>query len=82
MKKKKSRKLVIFTTIFMLSLSHGMTIYAEDIHPNLPETTNQITTWVNSRVWKYKVINGKLYKRLYDKTACKWIGKWELVDYQ
>ena len=26
--------------------------------------------------WKYKLINGVLYKRLYDYTNKKWIGDW------
>lgn len=27
-------------------------------------------------VWKYKSINGKMYKRLYNKTTGKWVGDW------
>lgn len=27
-------------------------------------------------VWKYKNINGKLYKRKYNQTTQKWIGNW------
>lgn len=27
-------------------------------------------------VWKYKTMNGKLYKRKYNKTTKKWIGNW------
>ena len=27
-------------------------------------------------VWKYKTMNGKLYKRKYNQTTKKWIGKW------
>lgn len=29
--------------------------------------------------WKYKVENGKLYKRLYNYTNRTWIGDWILV---
>lgn len=29
--------------------------------------------------WKYKVENGKLYKRLYNFTKEQWIGDWILV---
>jgi len=28
--------------------------------------------------WRYKTVDGKLYKRLYDYTNQKWIGEWEL----
>ena len=27
-------------------------------------------------VWKYKTMNGKLYKRKYNQTTKKWIGNW------
>ena len=27
-------------------------------------------------VWKYKTMNGKLYKRKYNQTTKKWIGDW------
>lgn len=30
--------------------------------------------------WRYKVDNGKLYKRLYNATADTWIGDWILVN--
>ena len=30
-------------------------------------------------VWKYKTINGKLYKRKYNQTTKKWIGSWVLA---
>ena len=26
--------------------------------------------------WRYKIINGRLYKRLYNKTKNKWVGDW------
>ena len=29
--------------------------------------------------WRYKLINGKLYRRLYNLTASEWVGDWELV---
>ena len=29
--------------------------------------------------WRYKTINGKLYRRKYNYTQEKWIGSWELV---
>lgn len=29
--------------------------------------------------WKYKIINGKMYKRLYNCTTKQWIGDWVLV---
>ena len=30
--------------------------------------------------WKYKTVNGVIYKRKYDYTSKKWIGKWIRVN--
>ena len=35
-----------------------------------------ITPRANVTEWHYKVIDGKLYKRLYDTTAKKWLTDW------
>lgn len=29
--------------------------------------------------WRYKVVNGKLYRRLFNLTKVEWVGDWELV---
>ncbi len=29
--------------------------------------------------WRYKVVNGKLYRRLFNLTKAVWAGNWELV---
>ena len=29
--------------------------------------------------WRYKTINGKLYKRQYNCTKDRWIGSWQLI---
>ena len=30
----------------------------------------------NVYVWKYKVVNGNLYKRKYNRVTGEWVGKW------
>lgn len=30
--------------------------------------------------WRYKFINGKLYRRLYNCSTQEWVGDWELVE--
>ena len=30
--------------------------------------------------WRYKFIDGKLYRRLYDCSTQEWVGDWELVE--
>lgn len=29
--------------------------------------------------WRYKIVNGKTYRRLYNTSTDTWVGKWELV---
>ena len=35
-----------------------------------------ITTRASNTEWRYKMIDGKLYKRLYDTTNEKWLTDW------
>lgn len=43
----------------------------------ISNTTPTITApYKNDIGWRYKIINGILYKRQYDYTNQKWIGKW------
>lgn len=39
--------------------------------------TNQLRAEIIE--WRYKVINNKLYKRLYNYTRQEWVGSWKLV---
>lgn len=43
------------------------------------ETESQITSRADKLEWRFKKINGKTYRRLYNITQDVWIGDWELV---
>ncbi|RKD34985.1 hypothetical protein [Lacrimispora algidixylanolytica] len=30
--------------------------------------------------WRYKTVNGKMYRRQYNYSRKKWVGDWELCD--
>lgn len=47
-------------------------VYAASTDATLPE----ISPASHTIVWKYKTLNGVLYKRRYNQTTGKWIGKW------
>lgn len=69
-----------FIAVLFLILTlypYNITNTQEIIMPSVQE--NSSITKANNLVWKYKIINGKLYRRLYDQTQRKWIGDWELV---
>ena len=40
------------------------------------ETSSDTTTYAAVTEWRYKVINGYVYKRLYDKTNKIWLIDW------
>lgn len=40
----------------------------------------QITPYSDTFEWRYKMINGKLYKRLYNTTKDRWETDWILVS--
>jgi len=39
----------------------------------------EITPYVNTIEWRYKIINGRLYKRQYNYVKNRWIGNWILI---
>lgn len=49
---------------------------AESVADTSVETTPDVLARKPYTEWCYKVINGKLYKRLYDATNKKWLTDW------
>ncbi len=45
---------------------------------NINSTGNIVSPCADATEWYYTVINGKTYRRLYNRTKGKWIGDWEL----
>lgn len=40
------------------------------------EQKGDVEVYKNSYVWKYKIVNGKLYKRKLNEVTGEWVGKW------
>ena len=69
----------IILTISMILIFSIVPISArEDISSNIKniQYTQNLIQKKDVLVWKYKSINGKMYKRLYNKTTGKWGGDW------
>lgn len=63
------KKILFAISISFLSMFiTPTTLYAHQQHT--------IQSRAVKKVWKYKVINGKLYKRLWNKTQNKWETEW------
>lgn len=69
---------IIFTISTILIFSIVPISAREDISSNVKniQYTQNLIQKKDVLVWKYKSINGKMYKRLYNKTTGKWIGDW------
>lgn len=69
---------IIFTISTILIFSIVPISAREDISSNIKniQYTQNLIQKKDVLVWKYKSINGKMYKRLYNKTTGKWVGDW------
>lgn len=60
-----------------LSLPFSMNVQASDTADgDISATSSEISPRAYGYGWKYKVVNGVLYKRLYNYTLDVWIGDW------
>lgn len=70
-------KSLLISLLFAISfLSSNMPVYAKGNIPSICQTEHPLTPRADKKEWKYKKINGKLYKRLYNSTRKKWEGPW------
>ena len=78
--KKLNKSILGLGTILMLAM--GITFSTQMIYAQEKTTTiNQeqkgdVEVYKNSYVWKYKIVNGKLYKRKFNEVTGEWVGKW------
>lgn len=66
------KKIIIFCAMF---LSSGLPILGSEETDAL-DNTPIIEVRKDVLVWKYKSINGHVYKRLYNQTKGRWEGPW------
>lgn len=76
----KHLKLLCFSAFFAFCMATTLPLntYAES--PAVPATQedSQIVPYSDVYEWRYTIINGKLYRRLYNATKGIWAGDWEL----
>lgn len=68
----------IMFSAFVVTLSGGfeMPTYAQTLYNNA-KIESLRSEFIE---WRYKAIDGKLYRRQYNLSKSKWIGEWELVE--
>lgn len=81
------KKVLIFITILGIFLILPTDISADENHALLPESEaraldnseDQISPQKDIIRWKFKTINGHIYKRQYNHSKSKWIGSWQAI---
>lgn len=74
----KKQLCILFVALsFTLSLPFGTDVYASDNPADITTSSSpEITPRKVGYAWKYKIVDGVLYKRLYNYTFGVWIGDW------
>ncbi len=62
-------------TLFAILLSIA-TLFTSPTALYANQNTNTIHPRADLKVWKYKIVNGKLYKRLWNSSKKRWETKW------
>lgn len=70
----------LFVLLMCTTMSAGIAVQTYAYSPLTDIKTVSISPRSDIIEWRYKVENGKLYKRQYNCTQDKWIGSWQLVS--
>lgn len=74
--KKNCTFLVFFSLIIPLMLCINTHLTVNNAIESNVIKSSSITPYSHDIRWRYKMINGILYKRQYNYTTNKWIGSW------
>lgn len=78
----KRNKVLLFTALLSahLCIIASSVLPAQTITPPVITASGaeSITPYSDDIQWRYKIMDGKLYRRQYNATKRVWIGEWEL----
>lgn len=57
-----------------------MKVQAHEYTAIIADDYSSLVPFADIIEWKYKIEDGKMYKRLYNHTKQEWIGEWILVN--
>lgn len=74
-------KVILFTVVMACSIFVSIPVMAsqQSIVVLAEGDTTDIQPRTDIKEWRYKVINGNLYKRLYNYSTGRWEGDWIFV---
>lgn len=72
------RKYILMVLLSMICINNfDMVVLASNSYPC--SANSKVEERADAYEWRYKVVNGKLYRRLFNLTKVEWVGDWELV---
>lgn len=69
---------IVFTSLILSSFFNSGWAHTE-VNKQVLETV-VVTPQSDITEWRYKIVNGKIFKRLYNASKQTWIGKWILIE--
>lgn len=66
--------------IFLLCFSFNAEAAASNIFLSVSSANDKADSRAEIYEWRFKLQNGKLYKRLYNCTRHEWAGDWILIE--
>lgn len=76
----KFNKIVLFTAAILLStcVVPSLNISAKEYASTISYQSQICVPFSENIDWRYKVENGKIYRRLYNYSMSQWVGDWIL----
>ena len=74
--KTKSIRTIIVMLLVALSLA-ALPEFPSPLASGVAYADSSIVPYANIVEWRYKIINGRVHRRLYNISAQRWIGEWE-----
>lgn len=71
----KGKKMMV-VLMFLLVLCSGILFTPPRETYAMANNSESIMPMADALVWKYKIVNGITYKRLYNQSKNKWVGNW------
>ena len=73
--KNRMKKMVFVLAASMMVCSGILTVPSYEAYA-MANGSEAVMPMADKLEWKYKIENGIMYKRLYNRTTGKWIGNW------
>lgn len=66
---------------FMFVSTWGVSVHASEASGEIMVSEEGIDPHSEMIEWRYKVVDGVLYRRLYNYTEQHWVGEWEVCPW-